>query len=46
MEQWNALVNAAMNLWGPWNVGKFSNSCANCGYAKRAPLHEVSYRRI
>jgi hypothetical protein len=36
--QWRTLVNTAMNLRVPQNVGKLLSSCAG-----RAQLHGVSY---
>jgi hypothetical protein len=31
--QWRALVNTVMNLWVPYNVGKFLNSCMTGGFS-------------
>jgi hypothetical protein len=39
-EQWRALVNTVMNLWVPWNVGKFLSSCTIGGFSRKAQLHE------
>jgi hypothetical protein len=39
--QWRALVNTAMNLRVPQNVGKFLSSCTTGGVS-RAQFHEVS----
>jgi hypothetical protein len=33
--QWRALVNTVMNLRVPYNVGKFSSSCATGGFSRR-----------
>jgi hypothetical protein len=35
-----ALVNMAMNLRVPYNVGKFSSSCIIGSFSRRAQLHE------
>jgi hypothetical protein len=40
--QWRALVNTVINLWVPYNTGKFLSSCTTGGFSKRAQLHEVS----
>jgi hypothetical protein len=40
--QWRALVNMAMNLRVPQNVGKLLNRCATGGFSRRAQLHGVS----
>jgi hypothetical protein len=37
-----AVVNTAMNLRVPINVGKFLSSCTNGGFSRRAQLHEVN----
>jgi hypothetical protein len=42
-DQWRAFVNTAINLRGPYNVGKFSGGCAAGGFSRRAQLHGVSY---
>jgi hypothetical protein len=34
-DRWRALVNTVMNLWVPYNAGKFFCSCT-----RRAQLHE------
>jgi hypothetical protein len=39
-DQWRVLVNTAMNLQVPKNVGKFLSSCIIGGFSKRAQLHE------
>jgi hypothetical protein len=39
-DQWRALVNRAMNLRVPQNVGKFLSSCRIGGSSRRAQLHE------
>jgi hypothetical protein len=41
-DQWRALVNMVMNLWVPYNVGKFLSSCTTGGFSRRTQLHEVS----
>jgi hypothetical protein len=35
-DQWRALVNTIMNLWVPYNVGKFLSSCTTGGFSRRA----------
>jgi hypothetical protein len=40
--RWRALVNTVMNLWVPYNVGKFLSSCTTGGFSRRAQLHGVS----
>jgi hypothetical protein len=35
-DQWRTLVNTEMNLWVPFNVGKFLSSCATGGFSRRA----------
>jgi hypothetical protein len=42
-KQWRDLVNAAMNLRVPENVGWSFNSCTIGGFSRRAQLPEVSY---
>jgi hypothetical protein len=42
-DQWRALVNTAINLRVPQNVGKFLRSCATGGFSRRAQLHGVRY---
>jgi hypothetical protein len=37
-DQWRALVNTAMNLRIPWNVGKFLSSCTTGNLLRRARL--------
>jgi hypothetical protein len=39
-------VNGAMNLWIPWNFGKFLSSCATGVQSRRAQLHVVSHSRV
>jgi hypothetical protein len=39
-DQWRALVNAAMNLWVPYNAGKFLSGCTIGSFSRRAQLHE------
>jgi hypothetical protein len=41
-DQWRVLVNTVMNLWVPYNVGKFFSSCTTDGVSRRAHLHGVS----
>jgi hypothetical protein len=31
-DQWRVLVNTTMNLWVPWNVGKFLSGCTTGGF--------------
>jgi hypothetical protein len=38
---WSSLVNTVMNLWVPYNVGKFMSSCTTDGFSRRAQLHGV-----
>ena len=40
--RWHALVNVAMNLWVPQNVGNFLTSCKPISFSKRTLLHGVS----
>jgi len=40
--RWHALVNVAMNLWVPQNVGNFLISCKLVSFSKRTLLHGVS----
>jgi hypothetical protein len=40
-DQWSALVNTAMNLRVPVNVGKFLSSCTTGGFSRRPQLHGV-----
>jgi hypothetical protein len=35
-DQWSALVNMVMNLWVPYNTGKFLSSCIIDGFSRRA----------
>jgi hypothetical protein len=41
-DQWRALVNTAINLQVPQNVGKFVSSCTTGSFSRRAHLHGVS----
>jgi hypothetical protein len=41
-DQWRALVNTAVNLQIPKNVGKFLSSFTIGGFSTRPQLHEVS----
>jgi hypothetical protein len=40
--QWRALDNTVINLWVPYNVGKFLNSCTTGSLSRRAQLQGVS----
>jgi hypothetical protein len=40
--QWGTLDNTVMNLWVPYNVGKFLSICTNGSLSRRAQLHRVS----
>jgi hypothetical protein len=42
MDQWRALVNMVMNLWVPYNAGKFFSSWTIGDFSRRTQLHEVS----
>jgi hypothetical protein len=37
-DQWRALVDTVMNLWVPYNAGKFLNSCTIGDFSRRAQL--------
>jgi hypothetical protein len=37
-----ALVNTVMNLWVPYNIGKFLSGCATGDFSRRAQLRGVS----
>jgi hypothetical protein len=39
-DQWRALVNTVMNLWVPYNVGKFLSGCTVGSFSSRAQLHK------
>jgi hypothetical protein len=41
--QWRALVNTVMNIWIPYNVGKFLSRCITCCFSRRTNLHGISY---
>jgi hypothetical protein len=41
-DQWRAFVNIVMNLWVPYNVGKFLSSSVTGGFPRRTQLHGVS----
>jgi hypothetical protein len=41
-DQWRAVMNTAMNLRVPYNVGKLFNSCTIGSFSRKAQLHEVS----
>jgi hypothetical protein len=36
------LVNTVMNIQVPYNVGKFSSSCENGSFSRKAQLNRVS----
>jgi hypothetical protein len=38
-DQWRALVNTVMNLWVPYNAGKFLSSCTIGDFSRKAQLH-------
>jgi hypothetical protein len=40
--QWRALVNIAMNLRVPENVGKFFSNRTTAGFSRRTELRRVS----
>jgi hypothetical protein len=40
---WRALVNTAMNLRAPQNVGKFLSRCTIISFSRRVHLHGVRY---
>jgi hypothetical protein len=40
--QFRAFENMVMNLWVPWNAGKFLSGYTIGGFSRRAQLHEVS----
>jgi hypothetical protein len=42
-DKWRALVNAIMNLWVPWNAGKFLSGVTTGGLSSSAQLHKLSY---
>jgi hypothetical protein len=42
-DQWRALVNTAMNLLVPKNIGKLLSGCTSGSFSRRARLHGVSY---
>jgi hypothetical protein len=41
-DKWRALVNTVMNLWVPYNVGKFLSSCTIGGFSRRAQFYVIS----
>jgi hypothetical protein len=41
-DQWRPLVNKVMNLWVPYNVGKFLSSCVIDDFSRGAQLHDVT----
>jgi hypothetical protein len=43
-DQWRAPVNTLMNIWVPYNAGKFLSNCVTGGFSRRAQLHEASYQ--
>jgi hypothetical protein len=42
-DHWRFLVNTAMNLRVPYNVGKFLSSCTTGGFSRRTQLYAVSF---
>ena len=42
-ERWWAVVNAVMDLWVPWNAGKFLITWGRLSVSGRTPLHAISY---
>jgi hypothetical protein len=40
-DQWRVLVNTVVNLWVPYNVGKFLRGCTAGGFSRRAQFCEV-----
>jgi hypothetical protein len=40
---WRALLNTAMNLWVPWNVGNFLSSWAIGAFSRRTQLRGVRW---
>jgi hypothetical protein len=41
IDQWRAAVYTAMNLWVPYNAGKFLSSCTIGSFSRRAQLRVV-----
>jgi hypothetical protein len=41
-DKWRAVVNAVMNLWVPYNVGKLSSGYIIGGLSSSAQFHRVS----
>ena len=41
-DRWRALVNAAMKLRVPWNVGNFLTCCKPVSFSRRTVIHGVS----
>jgi hypothetical protein len=41
-DQWRALVNTAIRLRVPINVGNFLSSFATGGFSRRSQLHDVT----
>jgi hypothetical protein len=41
-DKWRFLVNTAMNLRVPLEVGKLQTSCATTGFSRRTLLHGIS----
>jgi hypothetical protein len=39
-DHWRAFINTVMNLWVPYNFGKFLSSCTIGGFSRRAQFHE------
>jgi hypothetical protein len=42
-DQRRAHVNVVMNLWVPYNAGKFISGCSTGGLSSSAQLHKVSF---
>jgi hypothetical protein len=40
-DQWRAIVNTAISLRVPYNVGKFLSNCITGGFSRGAQLHGV-----
>jgi hypothetical protein len=40
-DNWRALVNTVINLWVPWNAGKFLSGFASGGFLKRTQFYRL-----
>jgi hypothetical protein len=40
-DKWRAVVIAVMNIWIPYDAGKFLNSCTTGGLLSSAQLHRI-----